>query len=335
MKALKVAVIGVGHLGKEHARIYKEFSRNGCELTGVCDISGERAQEIGKKLKVPHYTDYRELLGKVDAVSVATPTIAHYEVAIEFLKRGIPALVEKPITKTVTEAKELVDIANKKSVTLAVGHVERFNPAFEALSAKLKTVRFIECHRLSPFRFRSTDIDVVMDLMIHDLDIILHLVRSPIKKVDAVGISLLFGEEDIANARIEFESGCVANVTASRISDKAMRKMRVFSEDAYTSIDFAERSAKIYKLSEELAKHLASKKPMKIPSAWELLLMPKKFYSVEEIKIKEAEPLAKELEAFLNSVRQGTKPPVSGEDGLLALQTADAILKEIREHKWQ
>ncbi|OHB70109.1 MAG: UDP-N-acetyl-D-glucosamine dehydrogenase, partial [Planctomycetes bacterium RBG_16_43_13] len=242
---LRIAVIGVGHLGKEHARIYSKMK--GVELVAVCDTIPERVEEVAKGVGSPAVTDYHQLFGKVEVVSIAVPTVSHYDIASEFLRRGIHCLVEKPLTKTIPQAEELVKIARSNGAILQVGHVERFNPAVMAVSNIVGKPRFIECHRLSTFKARSVDIDVVMDLMIHDIDIILHFVKSPLKKVDAVGVSLLFDHEDIANARLEFEDGCIANVTASRISDKAMRKIRIFSDDKYVSLDYAERTAKAYK----------------------------------------------------------------------------------------
>ncbi|RPH36026.1 MAG: gfo/Idh/MocA family oxidoreductase, partial [Planctomycetota bacterium] len=197
----RVGVIGVGHLGKQHARIYHQLG----VLAAVVDADAARAAEIAGSYSVPHFSDFRQLFGKVDAVSIAVPTVGHHEVAKEFLSRGIPTLVEKPLTKTIEEGQELCRIAREKKVALQVGHVERFNPAVTAVLDVIRKPRFIEVHRLSPFRFRSSDIDVVLDLMIHDLDIVLHLARSPLVRVDAVGMALLFGKEDMANARLEFE----------------------------------------------------------------------------------------------------------------------------------
>lgn len=330
---LKVGVIGVGHLGKEHARVYSKL--NGVELTAVCDTIPERAKEIGEKYNAPYFTDYHQILDKVDAASIVVPTISHFEVAIDFLKRGIPALIEKPLAKTVDEAQELVKVARENKTTLQVGHIERFNPALCAVKDIIKMPRFIECHRLSQFKFRSIDIDVVKDLMIHDIDIILHMAKSPIKKIDAVGVALLFQNEDIANARIEFEDGCVANVTASRISDKAMRKIRIFSEGCYISLDYTEKTAKVYKISKELSSVLMSKKHLAIPTEIDLSAIPKSFYSVEDITIEDYEPLAKEIEAFIYAVKNKTEPVVPGEHGLQAMKVAAQILQEIRMHTWK
>lgn len=328
---LRVGVVGVGHLGKHHARIY--HSLEGVELTGVVDIDPKKAEEIAAANQTKSFVDFHEIFGRVDAVSVAVPTSAHVEIASEFVKRGIHVLVEKPLAKSPEEAKKLVALAAEHKAILQVGHVERFNPAVTAVQEVIGSPRFLECHRLAPFSFRSVDIDVVMDLMIHDIDIILHLVKSPLKKVDAVGVSLLFGKEDIANARLEFEDGCVANVTASRISEKAMRKMRIFSEDSYASVDFQEKSVRLFKRSGELK---GLKLPVdRAPSLADLASLPKEFYSVKDLTVASAEPLAEELKAFVRAVKTGSRPIVSGDDALRAMETAAAILREIRDHAWK
>lgn len=330
-RPLRVGVVGVGHLGRHHARLYREMG----VLAAVADADPARAAEIGGQHGVPHHADFRELLGKVDAVSVAVPTASHFEVAREFLGRGIPALVEKPLARTVAEGEELCRIARAGRAALMVGHVERFNPAVTAVLDVVRKPRFIEIHRLSPFKSRSVDIDVVMDLMIHDLDIVLHLNASPLARLDAVGTSLLFGKEDIANARLEFEDGCVANLTASRISDKAMRKTRIFSEDCYVTVDTLAREAWIYRTTPQLAEALA-----KMPRDRELTLadlasIPKEFYSIQKVDLPAEEPLAKELESFLECVSAGREPVVPGEHGVRAMRTAEQVLAEMRTHKWR
>lgn len=324
---LKVGVVGVGHLGSLHARIYNELKD--VELTAVVDVDREKAGEIGRSYGVPAFTDFREIFDRVDAVSIAVPTVQHYEIAAEFLDRGIPTLVEKPLAKTIAQGEELVRKARANNTLLQVGHVERFNPAVMAAQKHISDPRFIECHRLAPFKFRSVDIDVVMDLMIHDIDIILHLVHSPLKQVDAVGVALLFGREDIANARLEFENGCVANVTASRISDKAMRKIRIFSRDAYYSIDTLDRQAMMYRRSKDFP---AGLKLSEVPTPEELARIPRNLYTVENLNVQTGEPLVKELESFVHAVRQRTTPIVTGEHGVRAMQVADQILKAIRKH---
>jgi predicted dehydrogenase len=327
----RVGVIGVGHLGKQHARIYHQLGA----LAAVVDSDPARAAEIAGPYAVPHFSDFRQLFGKVDAVSVAVPTLHHHEVAKEFLERGIPALVEKPLTKTIEQGEELCRIARAKKVALQVGHVERFNPAVTAVLDVIKRPRFIEVHRLSPFRFRSSDIDVVLDLMIHDLDIVLHLARSPLARVDAVGMALLFGKEDMANARLEFEDGCVANLTASRISDKSMRKTRIFSEDCYVTVDTLAKEAWIYRTTPQLGEALAKLPKDRDLNLADLATIPKEFYSIQEVKLEEEEPLVRELQSFLEAVEQGREPVVPGEHGVRAMKAAETILKEMRAHRWK
>ncbi len=331
MTDFRVGVVGVGHLGRHHARIYRELG----VLSAVVDVVAERREAVGAENGVPAFSDFRELFGRVDAVSIAVPTVSHHEVAREFLARGIPALVEKPLAKTIEQGEELVRIARESGSLLAVGHVERFNPAVAVALKVVEKPRFIEVHRLSPFRLRSSDIDVVMDLMIHDIDIVLHLARGPLVRVDAVGVPLLFGREDIANARLEFEDGCVANLTASRVSDKTMRKIRVFTEDCYASIDTLEKEAWIYRTTPQLASVLEKLPKDRDPSIEDLASIPKEFYSIEQHKLPEEEPLARELESFVGSVRAGREPEVPGEHGVRAMRTAERILAEMRGHRWK
>jgi len=331
MSRPRVGVIGVGHLGKQHARIYHQMGA----LAAVVDADAARAAEIAGSYSVPHYSDYRELFGKVDAVSVAVPTAGHHEVARAFLERGVPALVEKPLTKSIEEGEDLCRIAREKQVVLQVGHVERFNPAVTAVLDVIRKPRFIEVHRLSPFRFRSSDIDVVLDLMIHDLDIVLHLTRSPLVRVDAVGMSLLFGKEDMANARLEFEDGCVANLTASRISEKSMRKTRIFSEDCYVTVDTLAKEAWIYRTTPQLGEALAKLPKDRDLNLADLATIPKEFYSVQEVKLTEEEPLARELQSFLDAVEKKQEAVVPGEHGVRAMKAADRILSEMRAHRWK
>ncbi|NCX47649.1 MAG: gfo/Idh/MocA family oxidoreductase [Verrucomicrobia bacterium] len=242
---VKVGVAGVGHMGKEHARIYSELQE--VELVGVHDSNPDTARKIAAKCKTRAFGSLEEMVDAVDAASIVTPTTTHLAIAEPFLKRGKHVLVEKPIAMDTEEARKLVDLAEKHGAKLAVGHVERFNPVLVALEERLGRPRFIEAHRLSPYPGRSTDIGVVMDLMIHDLEIILHLVRSPVTSVDAVGIPVLSKGEDIANARIRFANGCVANLTTSRISPEKLRKIRVFQDDAYLSLDYMKQEGEIYK----------------------------------------------------------------------------------------
>jgi predicted dehydrogenase len=327
-----VAVVGVGHLGRHHARVLKSLA--GVDLIGVVDLSRPRAEEVGREFDVPAFADHRDVLGRVDAVTVAVPTAQHLPVARDFLERGVPTLVEKPLARTIAEAEELVTLARRRKVALQVGHVERFNPAVRAVEGRIRKPRFIEAHRLSPFKFRSTDIDVVMDLMIHDLDLILHFADSPLKRIDAVGVSLLFGVEDLANARLEFENGCVANLTASRISDKSMRKIRLFTEDQYASIDTLEKSVRLYRTTRDLAKALAALPPDREPSLADLAAIPREFYSIEELTLPDEEPLGNELKSFIDCARSGGESAVPGEDGVRAMRAAEGVVREMRAHRW-
>lgn len=321
-------------MGSAHARVMSALPS--ARLVAVCDANAARAAEVGAKYSVEPFSDYRKLEGRVDAVSVAVPTMAHAETALFFLERGVSVLVEKPMARDSAEARSLVDAAAKSGATLMVGHIERFNPAFMAIDEMGVQPLFIECDRISPFRFRSADVGVVFDLMIHDIDIILRLARSKVSRIDACGVAVIAGNEDICNARMVFENGVVANVTASRVATKAMRKIRLFSRDAYITIDTAARQAFIYrksgKLTFDLAKAVASDKTSLADFAGvsfpELL-------DIKELKLDDHEPLHKELEAFVRAVETRTAPPVTGSDGLEAIETAEAVLRSVRGHEWK
>lgn len=297
-------MVGVGHLGSIHAKIYKE-SRN-CQLVGVCDANLDNLKRVANSLRVPGYSNYKELFGKVDAVSIAVPTALHHDISIEFLKAGIHILVEKPFTLTLGQADDLISLANEKKLILQVGHIERFNSAFAATLKIIKLPRFIECHRLSPFPNRSLDVGAVLDIMIHDIDIVLGLVNSPLERVDSVGINVLTEFEDIANARLTFKNGCVANLTASRVSDESMRKIRIFQEDTYISLDYKNAQASVYR-----------KAGLKITK--------------ENLPIEKEQPLQKELESFIECVTNKTTPLVSGPIAREAL----AVALQIQEQIWK
>ncbi|MDQ7780914.1 MAG: Gfo/Idh/MocA family oxidoreductase [Planctomycetota bacterium] len=333
MEKLNVAVVGVGHLGKEHARIYNSLAD--VQLKAVVDANAQRARAIGENEHVPFFYDHRELLTEgIDAVSVAVPTASHFEIANDFLKAGVSVLVEKPMTRTLDEADTLIRLAREKNKTLQVGHVERFNPIVSAIRDKLNRPRFIECHRLSPFSFRSVDIDVVMDVMIHDIDIILHLVPSPLARVDAVGVPVISGRVDIANARLVFEDNCVATVSASRVSDRSMRKIRIFSLDAYLSVDYMQKSARLFRKAAgfENSKNVLEKvdiTTLKNPAEFFM----KNMLSIEDIKIDgHEEPLKLELRSFVNAVKTRTEPEVPGEHGKRAIAAALQILESIEKN---
>ena len=304
MEKLRIGVVGTGYLGSLHAKIYRETP--GCSLEAVCDNAPEHLARVSAELSVAGYADYTDLFGKVDAVSIAVPTSLHHAVCKEFLLRGVHCLVEKPFTTTLRQADELIKLAAKKKLTLQVGHVERFNSAFSSTQKLFKNPYFIECHRLSMFPHRSLDIGVVLDLMIHDIDIILGLVKSPVKRIEAVGVNVLTPFEDIANARITFRNGCVCNLTASRISDEVMRKIRIFLKDAYISLDYKNQQAFIYR-----------KGPTGI--------------SKDALPIEKEQPLQKELASFVSCVTEKRPPLVSGKDGREAL----AVALRIRDLLWK
>jgi predicted dehydrogenase len=306
-KRLKLGVVGVGHLGQHHARIYAQMP--GVELVGVVDINERRAKEVGLKLKVPYYTEASALYGKVKAVNIAVPTISHYSLAEGFLERKIDVLIEKPIASNPEEAEDLIQTASSNGCILQIGHVERFNNGFKVLQGLVRDPKFIECHRLGSFVERGTDVDVVLDLMIHDIDIVLSLERSPLKDLSAVGIRVLSQHVDIANARLQFESGCVANITASRVSMEKMRGIRIFQEDAYLALNYATQEISSYK--REKSDRLS---PYGLP-----------YIGKEEIRVEKGEPLQNELESFIDCVRRRGTPLISGEEGRKALIVACQI----------
>lgn len=304
MDKLNVGVIGVGFLGSLHARVYHQLED--VTLVGVCDCYKKRAKKVAKKHHTDYYLNYKDLIGKVQAVSIAVPTYLHHEIAKDFLGAGVNVLIEKPITKTLKEADELIDIAKKRSAILQVGHIERFNSAIQAVEGLLSAPRFIECHRMGPFRKRVSDVGVVLDLMIHDIDIVLGLVKSDVKLIEAVGVKIVSDHEDIANVRLTFENGTISDLIASRVTKKARRTISIFQKDNFISLNYADQSAIIHK-----------KKGSRI--------------SKKKIKIKKAEPLKTELESFVDSVLHNRKPLVSGKEGRRALSVALEIGKKIRE----
>lgn len=303
-KKIKVGVVGVGHLGKEHARIYSTLPE--AELVGICDQDPAKADKA-KELKTAYYKDFRDLIGKVEAVSIATPTSTHYEVAKEFLSAGIHTLVEKPITLRLNEANELIELSKKHNCALQVGHIERYNPGFKRVEEIANNIRFFEIHRLGPFTGRINDCGVVLDLMIHDLDIVLGLVKSDVVSFDGIGVNVLTPFEDLANVRLKFKNGAEANITASRLTFEKQRKIRIFQEDAYISIDYGNQTGKIIrKIGNEI--------------------------SQESIEIEKVEPLKEELKSFLNGVLTGEsigKPDTAARD---ALKLALEIVRVIQEN---
>lgn len=309
MTKLNVGVVGAGYFGKFHAEKYARIPE--AHLVGVLDINPERAREVAEKNRTAAFVDPEQFYNQVEAVSIAVPTPLHYAVASEFLKRGIHVLLEKPITAEIDEAGALVDLAREKNLIFQVGQLERFNPALAPLRSTLIDPRFIESHRLRSFIERAIDVDVVMDLMIHDIDIILSLVKSEVKEIRATGVPVISPHIDIANARIAFQNGCVANVTASRVSLKSMRKIRIFQPDAYFSLDFESREVSIHR-----------KEPPSPES-----LFPK--IVEEKFSPPEYDALQVEVQAFVDAVLTGTAPLVTGMDGLKALEVAREIHKQI------
>jgi predicted dehydrogenase len=312
-QVLKVAVVGVGHLGRWHADKYA--AAEDCELVAVVDTNLDHAREIAHKLGAVAYADYREIIPLVDAISLVVPTSLHYKIAREFLKAGIHCLIEKPIAESVAEATELIDIAKSRELVLQVGHIERFNSVMIGIEQHLHQALFLESTRLAPFTLRATDVSVVLDLMIHDIDIILDLIDSPVKQISANGISVLSDNIDIANARIEFENGCVANVTASRISRKRERKLRIFQKDAYLSADFQDKILAVNR-----------KGVTDNPEGF-------KDITHEEIRFDDNDALNLEVIDFLDSIRRRRRPLVNGEDGRRALATAISITRQIKESR--
>ncbi len=298
----RAGVVGVGAIGRNHARIYSELE--GCELAAVFDTDAAAAAEVAGQYGAEVAGSLAELCEMADAVSVSTPTVTHREVGEALLGAGKHVLVEKPIAANAEDARALVELAAERNCILQVGHIERFNPVMSELEKRLDDPRFIEVHRLSPFPNRSTDIGVVLDLMIHDLEIVLHLVKSEVESVDAVGVPVLTAREDIANARIRFASGCVANITSSRISPEKMRKLRVFQGDSYLSLDYGAQEGELY-----------WKEGMEIKRA--------------PVPVEKGEPLKRELGAFIECAKAGRQPAVSGREATAALELAIEVTRLI------
>ncbi|MBA2743673.1 MAG: Gfo/Idh/MocA family oxidoreductase [Chthoniobacterales bacterium] len=302
MSKLRVGVVGVGHIGRNHARLYSELPS--ADFTAILETDVSKARALEQEFGVKAAESVEQFAEHVDAASIATPTSSHFAIARQLLDLGKHLLIEKPITEDPAHAAELAQLAAERGLVLQVGHVERFNPVLSALEERLTRPRFIEAHRLSPYPNRSTDVGVVLDLMIHDLEIILHLVRSPVEAIDAVGVPVLSRGEDIANARLRFENGCVANVTSSRISPERMRKIRVFQEDAYLSLDYQSQTGEIYRRSAT-------------------------GISREDVPIEPEEPLKRQLASFLECAATGRAPKVSGFQATAALELAVEITKRI------
>ena len=309
---IRIGVIGVGYLGRFHAQKYAAM--DDVELVGVADVEQERAEAVARECSTAPFTDYRALLDKVDAASVVVPTIYHHEVATSCLERGIDLLVEKPITTTLEEADDLIGWAEEKKLILQVGHLERFNPAVLAMQPLLNNPLFIEAHRLSVFKNRGTDVDVILDLMIHDIDIILSMIDSPIKDIHTVGAPVITQLTDIANARIIFENSCTANVTVSRISMDNMRRMRIFQPGKYLSVDFSKKEVMAIKLKQ------GSPNNLPLPD-------------ISKYGFTEQDVLELELKDFISNVRNRTRPTVSGKEGRRALDVALRVISQIKKNQ--
>jgi len=309
-KKLRVGVVGTGYLGKFHAEKYARM--DDVDLVGIVDVNKSQAEKIAKQYSVKAYTSHKDILDKVDAVSIVVPTPAHFKVSRDLLEHDVDVLIEKPMTTTLKEADKLIRLAEARGLIIQVGHLERFNPAVIALRDYVKKPMFIESHRLSTYKERATDVSVVLDLMIHDIDIISNFVRSKIKSINAAGIPVISGHVDIANARIEFENGCVANVTASRISTRDERKIRLFQRDAYISVDFANHEITIVKQSDKDERSI-------IPGM-----------GINQLCFTKADALDDELKSFVTAVTRRQAPEVNGHVGRSALKVALSIMKQIQ-----
>jgi predicted dehydrogenase len=317
MSNIRAGVIGVGHLGYHHARHYSGLP--GVDLVGVVDTDEGRGTRAAEDFTTAAFSSVKGLIDYgVDAVSVVTPTFNHHDAVVALLQAGIHVLVEKPIASTVLEAEAMAAVARAHHCILQVGHIERFNGAVMALIEAVKAPRFIECHRLSPYRGRGVDVSVVLDLMIHDLDIVLALVRSEVTSLDAIGVSVFSDHEDIANVRLRFASGCVANLTSSRVSVEPMRKIRIFEENAYVSTDYAAQDVLVYR-----------KKPGPVPDG----ASPMEHIEIEPLRVEKDEPLKLELASFIDCVREQKRPVVSADDAIQALRLAQDVVNFIRDHR--
>lgn len=326
---IRAGVVGTGSIGRNHARILAELPS--CDFTAIYDTNEATASELASKYGAKPCTSLEEFIGSVDAATVATPTPSHFSIGTTLLEAGKHLLVEKPITENTADARALAQLATDRGLVLQVGHIERFNPVLGALEQRLTKPRFIEASRLSPYPGRSTEIGVVLDLMIHDLEIILHLVKSPVAQIDAVGVAVLSKREDIANVRLRFESGCVANITASRISQDKLRKIRVFQEDAYVSLDYQNQSGYLLRLAAEGEKEstligkvlgLATDSTIVTEFAGRRIVR-------EPVEVEKGEPLKRELAAFIDCARAGSQPKVGGHEATAALELALEISRQI------
>ena len=330
---IRTAIVGAGKMGSIHAKVYSSLPDS--ELVAIVDVDANKASELAGKYNCPAYTDCEQIFDKVDAVTISTPTVTHMKLAKLFLKRKIPVLIEKPLASSVREGRKIVSLARRYDTVVAVGHSERCNPVVQAMKRVQIEPKFIEAHRVSPYPFRSTDVGVVLDIMIHDIDIVLSLAASKVKRVDAVGVSVIGGAEDICNARIVFDNGCIANLTASRLALKTERRVHVFSRQAYLSVDYLKKSGIIIKTDPnvnvvEWIRQQQESGGLDVTSVnWPDLL------HIEPLQIDDKEPVRLEQEAFLRAVKDRSfTPEVSAEEGLAALRCAQKIITCVKRHKW-
>jgi predicted dehydrogenase len=335
MKRLRVGVVGTGALGRHHARIYSTLDRT--ELVAVADTSAERGQAVADACRTRWLPDYRSLFGEVDAVSIAVPTVAHEAVASEFLKRRIAVLVEKPLAATVAQAAALVAMARENQTTLQVGHVERFNPAAQVARGLARSPRYIRAERTSPYAFRSTDIGVVLDVMIHDIDLILDLVGAPVVDVEAFGVSILGENEDCVQARLRFKNGCVTDLSANRVHPTSRRSMQIWSESGCVTVDFTTREVVHYSPTARLAHGESPLERARRPGADIELLKSEifgQYLHVGRPEVSKADALMAELASFAECVIHGRTPTVDGAAALAAIEVADRILQSVAVHSW-
>jgi len=320
---LKIGVLGAGHLGKIHLRILKESTS--FELIGFYDADPAKAELVSREMGIKSYPDMDSLISDVDVLDIVTPTVSHYPCAINAMKQSKHVFIEKPLSNTIEEAKEMIAMAQEANIKVQVGHVERFNPAFSAARSYIDQPMFIETHRLAEFNPRGTDVSVVLDLMIHDIDIVLHMVKSEVKKINCSGVAVVSDTPDICNARIEFDNGCVANLTASRISLKNMRKSRFFQRDAYIAVDFLKKKAEVVRL-----KPLTGEPdPLSVIIDLGQDKGSKQIY-FENPKVKENNAIKDELESFADAIHNNTQPVVSIQDGFGAMQLAHQIIEKLK-----
>jgi predicted dehydrogenase len=326
--SLRVGVIGCGRMGRLHARVYSQMPT--VKVTGVYDAISEKAAAVADEFAVPHRKSLDEMLPELDAVTIAAPTKFHLTIAQECLKRKIACLIEKPLAKDVAEGKRIVELAKENKTTVQVGHIERFNPAIRAMSRLEIEPKFLEVTRISPMTFRSIDVGVVLDMMIHDIDIVLRLANSTVSKIDAIGVSVIGDVEDICNARLTFANGCVANLTASRLAMRTDRRLRVFSPDAYVSIDYQKRHGTVIRKTGNIDMVRSAAAKIRAGEVQDLSqLNYKDLVHIEELPIDDVEPLRAELDSFVEAVKTGSKPVVSAEDGLHAVEVATRIVEAI------